>query len=851
MVARFWAYPILFAGFFTLGLLRPEMPGILLELFNGTMSNVATYQGICDGFSALFAFFAVPLLGSYCDRVGRKQGLAISAACAAMPVFVLATYELLFLPKTLTLGLYFFANLVSRVTTQSVVFSYVADCSPTEKRAAALVEAGGVLYLAQTMGPSVAKYLSREYSLLIAASLSAVSIAYSFVIPESNAKVIAASLASHPSYGTVDHEKGGGAETPKGNIQQDPQSHGQGKGVLVGLKFLYSNSLYTMIALILFFSQMAMSGIGQIYYLYLTEEFHFTRSDNIMCAMIGGAETCVIMLLIQPRLTKYISLSTAMAFAVTNYFIYCLGLAAIATNKMEVYLLIIFYGFAAVMFSSTNALLASVTMPHQLGLAMGALAAIKAFASGFGSLVFGLFFGFVVSLKQHYGEYLFAGVKYTTLPFLAGCVIAGVSLIGCLFLPLDRSTQPRKWKDTVIRLLTLQRVLAACGSQTNNEEYTFLPSYIAMPYAEHKQMTEERQTVNPSTKPPPSPSPSPSSAARPHMLALRPSKWLWSHDTKNLPKTPKFLPSGQSHDDDEILAIPSPPERTSSQRLTLFGALCGFIVLSLVVSKVASKSIEAAGLVEVQSASAEFSQFTVISLLGPPGVGKSALSRHITPDFGFVHVSTGDLIREEIAAGTEIGNRTAAIVKAGGLVDDATVTLLIEKKLSVLQATATGIILDGFPRRLSQAKLLDSGEFKIPHLAAVVSVTMPDEILAIRRGGRRTCPVCGATYNLHEVNQDGYYLKARMPCNGVCCVENATLVPRPDDEPSIAADRMRVYHEETPAMLKYYKKQRNLIEIEKKRQMKIVYRDIKPKLTKLVRKAQAREEKNQFLAVVD
>jgi len=170
---------------------------------------------------------------------------------------------------------------------------------------------------------------------------------------------------------------------------------------------------------------------------------------------------------------------------------------------------------------------------------------------------------------------------------------------------------------------------------------------------------------------------------------------------------------------------------------------------------------------------------------------------------------------------------------------------LSKKKLTELQSTTSGIILDGFPRRLSQAELLDSGEFNIPSLAAVVSVTMPDNILALRRSGRRICPVCGATYNLHAVDQDGYYLKARLPCNGRCCVENATLIPRADDEPQIAADRMRVYHEENPAMLDYYRRQKNLVEIEKTRQMKVVYKDIKPRLEELVDKAERRQRKQQ------
>jgi len=843
MVARFWPYPILFAGFFSLGLLRPELPGILLELFEGVMSNVATFQGVCDGFSALFAFFAVPFLGNFCDGVGRKPGLTISAVCSSAPIIILCAYQLFSLPKTLTLILYFLGNFICRVTTQSVVFSYIADCSSIEKRSAALVEAGGVLYLAQTAGPTVAKYLSRQNSLLIGSALCLAGIAYSFVLPESHHPN---AMGNAASYGSItDAEKGSATSVPpQGNQQHNAHQGGQGKGVFVGLKFLATTRLYIAIAAILLCSQMAMSGVGQIYYLYLTEEFHFQRTDNLLCAMIGGAQTCVIMLLIQPRLTKFVSLSTAMAFAMANYCVYCLGLSFIVRNREEVFLLIIFYGFAAVMFSSTNALLASVTMPHQLGLAMGALAAIKAFASGFGSLLFGVFFGAMVRLKQSHGEFLFGALKTTSLPLLVGCIMAGCVVVACLFLPLDRKSASKKWKDSIINVITMHRVLSAAGAHTNNEEYHYLPSHIALPNHLFKRLEEELHALNPSTKPPPSPASRGGQGPHPPRAKL-----FWHHDTKGLPRTPKFV-SGDDHEEADVLAVPRPPDRSGPERLQLGLGLAAFVVIALFACKGIGHAIEKSPSqavvfpLQAMASPARHQHLAVIALLGPPGVGKSALSRHISPDFDFVHVGTGDLIRDEINAKTEIGNRTAAIVHEGKLVDDETVTLLIEKRLHTLNSSARGIILDGFPRRLSQAKLLDSGKFDIPRLAAVVSVTMPDDILDIRRSGRRICPVCGATYNLHEVDQDGFYLKARLPCNGRCCNENATLVTRPDDDEKIAADRMRVYHEENPAMVAYYRAAKILIEVEKKRQMKILYKELKPELSELVHIDQKRQKKH-------
>lgn len=245
---------------------------------------------------------------------------------------------------------------------------------------------------------------------------------------------------------------------------------------------------------------------------------------------------------------------------------------------------------------------------------------------------------------------------------------------------------------------------------------------------------------------------------------------------------------------------------------------------------------------------------TIVALLGPPGVGKGAFSRHLGPAHGLLHVSTGELIRVEIAAKSEIGLKVQSIVRSGGLVDDDIVVQLIEKQLKTVEdmrasgkadpelgEVPRGVILDGFPRRLSQSQLLDSGAFAIPQLAAVISFTMRDDILAERRSGRRFCPVCGRTYNLHGVDKEGYFLPPRLPQHSdlsTCSFDGAKLLTRPDDEPSVADERMASYHAETPPMIDYYKKQGNLLEIEKKRGAGVLFRTLKPKLATLVQKSQ-------------
>jgi hypothetical protein len=115
------------------GLMRPEMPGLLLELFDGSMENVALYQGATDAVGALVAFALVPLIGDFSDEKGRKPALLISAICAAAPVFVLALYDHL-LGVWPTIILYAAVALVSKLNSYSVALSYVADCSSIAQR---------------------------------------------------------------------------------------------------------------------------------------------------------------------------------------------------------------------------------------------------------------------------------------------------------------------------------------------------------------------------------------------------------------------------------------------------------------------------------------------------------------------------------------------------------------------------------------------------------------------------------------------------------------------------------------------------------------------------------------------
>jgi adenylate kinase len=219
-----------------------------------------------------------------------------------------------------------------------------------------------------------------------------------------------------------------------------------------------------------------------------------------------------------------------------------------------------------------------------------------------------------------------------------------------------------------------------------------------------------------------------------------------------------------------------------------------------------------------------------------PHSGKTALSRHLTKAYGLTPLSSGVLIRSEISRGTDLGNSIRSTVESGGLIADATVLHLVEQEIRRLQANDSswpGVILDGFPRTLPQARMLDAPDSPLPPLSPMVYVHMRDDILAERRAGRRICPVCGASYNLHAIDRDGYYLAARHPKHAdqtKCDRENATLVAREDDREDIAQRRMKAFREESLPMVQYYKDRGVLIDIEKTRSAGQVFKKIRAQM---------------------
>ena len=178
-------------------------------------------------------------------------------------------------------------------------------------------------------------------------------------------------------------------------------------------------------------------------------------------------------------------------------------------------------------------------------------------------------------------------------------------------------------------------------------------------------------------------------------------------------------------------------------------------------------------------------------LLGAPGAGKGTQAEVICEKLSITAISTGNIIREALKNGTEMGLKAKSYMDEGKLVPDDVVIGIIKERLSQ-DDCQNGFILDGFPRTIPQAEALDQMGIVIDR---VISIEVPDDKIATRMAGRRVCPKCGASYHTE-------YKKPAK--EGVCNACGAELVQRKDDAPETVLERLRVYHEQTEPLKGYY-----------------------------------------------
>lgn len=212
-------------------------------------------------------------------------------------------------------------------------------------------------------------------------------------------------------------------------------------------------------------------------------------------------------------------------------------------------------------------------------------------------------------------------------------------------------------------------------------------------------------------------------------------------------------------------------------------------------------------------------------LLGPPGAGKGTQAARLEKEFGLVHISTGDIFRSNIKNETDLGKKVKSYLDSGKLVPDQVTIELVWDRLEKEDAK-NGYLLDGFPRTLVQAEAFDQGmKERGIQLDAAVYINVPNKTLIKRLAGRRVCQDCGAGYHIH--NDPPKH-------EGTCDKCGGQLIQRKDDSEETVAERLNVYENSTSPLVKYYKDQDKLIEVNGDESVDQVYEAIAKSLKELI-----------------
>ena len=206
-----------------------------------------------------------------------------------------------------------------------------------------------------------------------------------------------------------------------------------------------------------------------------------------------------------------------------------------------------------------------------------------------------------------------------------------------------------------------------------------------------------------------------------------------------------------------------------------------------------------------------------IIMLGAPGAGKGTQAKMIAEKYSIPHVSTGDIFRANIKNGTELGKQAKEYMDAGKLVpDELTVKILLDRVAQ--DDCKNGYVLDGFPRTIPQAEVLEDALNKLgDKIDFAVNVDVPDENIVRRMSGRRACLKCGATYHIEHIPPKQ---------EGICDTCGSELVLRDDDKPETVLNRLKVYHEQTQPLIDFYTERNVLKTVDGTKDMKDVFADI-------------------------
>ncbi len=206
-----------------------------------------------------------------------------------------------------------------------------------------------------------------------------------------------------------------------------------------------------------------------------------------------------------------------------------------------------------------------------------------------------------------------------------------------------------------------------------------------------------------------------------------------------------------------------------------------------------------------------------IIMLGAPGAGKGTQAKMIAEKYKVPHISTGDIFRANIKNGTELGKKAKEYMDKGQLVpDELTVEILLDRVAQ--DDCKNGYVLDGFPRTIPQADVLDKELTKLgDKVDYAINVDVPDENIVRRMSGRRACLKCGATYHIEHIPPK---------TEGICDTCGSELVQRDDDKPETVQNRLSVYHEQTQPLIDYYNAKNILKSVDGTKDMQEVFAEI-------------------------
>lgn len=206
-----------------------------------------------------------------------------------------------------------------------------------------------------------------------------------------------------------------------------------------------------------------------------------------------------------------------------------------------------------------------------------------------------------------------------------------------------------------------------------------------------------------------------------------------------------------------------------------------------------------------------------VLLMGPPGAGKGTQADLIKDRYPIPHISTGDMFREAVSTGTELGKEAKKYMDSGKLVPDEVTIGIVQERLAQ-DDCKEGFLLDGFPRTVKQAEALDQVLAKLgKKVEAAINITVPEDILYERMSGRISCKDCKTVY----------HLKFNPPAKaGICDKCGGELIQRSDDQGDTVKRRLEVYAEQTNPLIEYYEKQGVLNDIDGNRDSQAVFADI-------------------------